>query len=102
MRLAKYIKKSIITINEYWKSSKLLSLKYKERSRFYFFLDILGCTLKYGANDADYMMFDYYGKTQLDRNLFITWLRTFKIQNKLDPRGMAELLNKPTYFRYIF
>ena len=97
MRFTRYIKKGIITLKEYWESSKLLSLKYKERSRFYFFLDILGCTLKYGANDADYMMFDYYDKTQLGRNLYITWLRTFKIQKKIDPRGMSELLNKPTF-----
>lgn len=88
-------KERFLFLNEYWKSAAVLSFKYRERTRLYFFVDILYCTLRYGANDTDYILFDYYKKTHFNRNQYITWLRTFAINSKFDERGVHELINKP-------
>lgn len=97
MKLFRYLKKGFYSLNEYWKSATVLSSKNRERTRLYFFVDILYCTLRYGANDTDYILFDYYKKNHFNRNQYITWLRTFAINSKLDERGLHELINKPTF-----
>ncbi len=61
------------------------------------FLDILYCTFRYGANDLNYQMYEYYGKSREYRDSFITWLRTYKIQSRLDPNASSDLLSKVTF-----
>lgn len=96
MKFSRSLKKGFYSLNEYWKSAAVLSFKYRERTRLYFFVDILYCTLRYGANDTDCILLDYYKKTHFNRNQYITWLRTFAINSKLDERGVHELINRPT------
>lgn len=55
-------KERVLFLERILKSAVVLSSKYRERTRFYFFVDILYCTLRYGANDTDYILFDYYKK----------------------------------------
>lgn len=40
MKLFRYLKKGFYSLNEYWKSAAVLSSKYRERTRLYFFMDM--------------------------------------------------------------
>lgn len=95
------IKRGFIAIHDYWNSSKSISnqlnLDNVANTRIYIFFDILYCTFKYGANDLNYQMYEYYGKSHEYRNSFITWLRTYYIQNRLDTYASSELLSKTRF-----
>lgn len=105
MVLGRYIYRNVrrgfIAIHDYWISSKIISKHInnegKSTNRVNIFFDIMYCTFKYGANDLNYQMYEYYGKSHEYRNSFITWLRTYKIQNKLDPIATSKLLSKVNF-----
>ena len=96
-------RRGVISIFEYWKSSRGIVNRIGDRdkknkpNRIKIFLDILYCTFKYGANDINYQMYDFYGKSHEYRDPFITWLRTYKIQNQLDAKVCHDLLSKVVF-----
>lgn len=52
---------------------------------------MLYCTVRYGARPIDYERFEFRRKSAFERNRYMTFLRYFKIAQKIDRKTFAEI-----------
>ena len=55
--------------------SKILVEKYGGGGRLYYFIDMIWSLFRYGAKSVDYCMFEFYRKSNKERNRYLTSLR---------------------------
>lgn len=81
-----------------WNTAKSLT----ERTgggRIKFLLDMIWCDIRYGAMDSrDYLLFEFYKKSSMERNTFFTKRRYFRLIRKFDKATFSRLLNKAVMY----
>lgn len=82
-----------------WKTSKDLSINYGGTC-FGIWLDMVWCNLRYGAMyDRDYTLFEFYRKSNRERNMFLTFRRYYKLIKKLDKDTFFSLMDKAIMYK---
>lgn len=89
---------------QYWKSSKDIAVHFNVTTgggRFKVYLDMLLCLIRYGASDENYLSFEFYGKSHVYRDSFVTWRRNLKIMDK-SPKSVVNLFLDKVQFNKKF
>ena len=55
--------------------------------RLHTLVSMVYCTIRYGARPIDYERFEFKRKSAFERDRYMTFLRYFKISNKIDRTG---------------
>lgn len=64
-----------------------------------YLLDMVWCDIRYGAMDSrDYLLFEFYKKSGLERNSFFTKRRYFRLIRQFDKSTFSRLLNKANMY----
>lgn len=89
----------VLIFPSYWKSSRdivrhLGKAEASCVSRAGIYLDMLGCLLRYGASDENYLQFRFYGKDHHYRDSFITWRRNMRIMRETPSEVIGLFLDK--------
>lgn len=69
------------------------------RNKFFIFLDMVQCTLRYGAGYYDYQVFAFYNLTPKQRSTYVTRLVSKKLNEFLnDPEYSSIFENKDEFY----
>lgn len=68
------------------------------KNKLAIFLDMAGCTLKYGAGYYDYMIFEFYNMNGKQRSTYMTRMKNKKLMLMLNDQQYAYLFDKKNEF----
>ena len=62
-------------------------------------LDMLWCNLRYGAMGKDYVLFEFYRKSALERNTYFTTRRYYRLLKSFDKETFLGLESKSNLYQ---
>ena len=95
-----YSYKQLRVFSKYaWRSAKKVSENYGG-TRLAIWMDMIWCNLRYGAMyDRDYTLFEFYRKSNRERNKFLTFRRYYRLIKHLDKDTFLLLMNKASMYQ---
>lgn len=79
-------------------SSKTIAKNNKGKSRLFILLDMIFCSLKYGAMFSEYAELDFVNRSNANRKTYITTFYNFKLYDKINHKAYRDKLHDKSIF----